>query len=97
MLGAHLEVAMHLLHEELAVGPDLDLVGSRVLGALEREEERAVLRHVVRGVPERLPVLEHRAVALGLDIDPGTGGARVAAGGAVDEGAEFHGAGGGRG
>ncbi len=90
VLGSHLEVAVHLLDEQHAVGADLDLVGAGVLGALEREEKRPVLRDVVGGVSERLPELEHRTAMLRLDIDARARGTGIAPRGAVDRSPEFH-------
>ena len=85
-----LVAAEDLLDEEQAVGGDRNFGGRPVDGPREREQQRAVLRHVVRLVAERLEVLLGGLVALGRDVNARAGRPRVTARGAVDERAEAH-------
>src|SRR5205823_13220692 len=62
-------LAGHLLHEELGVGDDLDLVDLQLGRALETGDEAAVLGDVVRRDADRLAVGgEHRAVVRLEDV-----------------------------
>jgi len=58
-----LVLAAHLLHEQLGVGDDLDVAEAKLDRLLEAGQERAILRHVVRGNADRLAArVEDRAV-----------------------------------
>jgi hypothetical protein len=67
VLRPDLEVAAQLLDEEPAVGADLDLVRAGVFRSLERKEQGAVLRDVVRRRTERLVELERGPAVFRLE------------------------------
>ena len=88
-----LVLAVDLLGDELGVVDDLDLGRAERRGALEPEQQAAVLGDVVRRVPERDGgLVEHLPVGRGDDSGRG-GGTRVAAGAAVHVDDDLHAAG----
>src|SRR5207245_8188795 len=90
VLRADLEVAAKLFDQEPAVGTDVDVVCTGLLGPLEREEQRAIFGDVVGRGPERLVELERGSVTLRLDEDSRARGPRIASRFAFYIDAEFH-------
>src|SRR5262249_38152739 len=76
-------LAVHLLHEQLAVAVDAQARQAEGLGLLERLDEGGVLGDVVGLLAEGAVLLDRRPAG-GVDDDGVRGLARIAAGGAVD-------------
>ena len=67
-----LVLAAHLLHEQLRVGHDLQVVHAELGGLGEAGDERAVLGDVVRRDADGFPAgVEHRAVLCLEDVGGG--------------------------
>src|SRR5829696_5555363 len=59
----HLVLPADLTRDELGVVHDLDLLGAKLAGELEPQQQRPVLGHVVRGLPDvELPLAERLAL-----------------------------------
>src|SRR5262245_28818319 len=80
----------HLLHHELRVGDDLELVHAGLDRAFEPGDERRVLRDVVRRDADRLSASVENGSVLGLEHECVRGRSRIPARPAVGEEPRFH-------
>src|SRR3954454_5239178 len=85
-----LVLAVDLLGDELGVVDDLDLVGAERAGAVEAQQEPAVLGDVVRHAAEQLARFVEDLALRRRDDRRSGGGSRVAAGAAVHVDDELH-------